>query len=137
MGELESIAHELLTTGVTIDRHPMEIARARLARRGFLRACDLSHLRAGDVVDVAGLVICRQRPPTARGMLFLTLEDETGMVNAAATPQLVEKLGRAITRSPAILVRAKLEREHEAVSLFVLHAVPLDVGAPVWSREFH
>jgi error-prone DNA polymerase len=137
VGELESIALELFTTGVSVDRHPMEIARERLQKRGVRRAADLVRLPAGEVVDVAGLVICRQRPATAKGMLFLTLEDETGMVNAAATPATVERLGHAITRSPAVLVRAKLEREHEAVSLLVLHATPLLVGAPVWSREFH
>ena len=115
----------------------MELARERLNRKGILRACDLVTQPTGRTVDVAGVVICRQRPPTARGMMFLTLEDETGMINAAATPQTVDRYTERLVRSVALVVRAKVERESEAVSLLVQHAFELPFTGPSRSRDFH
>jgi error-prone DNA polymerase len=127
MSAQEVVAQELHTTGVMFACHALELVRPRLARRGILRVSDLGGARAGDVVRVGGLVICRQRPPTAHGMLFLTLEDETGLVNAAATPQTFDRLRRELGRAPALVVRGKVEREGTAVSLLVLEASELGV----------
>jgi error-prone DNA polymerase len=137
MSEADAIAQELQTTGVMLGRHVIELVRGRLERRGVLRVSDLSGVRAGDVVEVGGLVICRQRPPTARGMLFLTLEDETGLVNVAAAPNTFDRLRRELGRAPALVVRGKVEREAGAISLLVLGACELTVGGVlVRSRDY-
>lgn len=135
-GAMEAYAHELLTTGVWIGGHPLALLRPRLARRGVLSVADLDRTRDGDVVDVAGVVVCRQRPPTAKGMLFLTIEDETGLVNVTATPVTADRHTRTLQRSAAVVVRGRVEREAEAIALLALSArdLPLRVGAR--SRDF-
>src|SRR5204862_52183 len=75
-------------SGVTLGRHPMAARRAALARRGVWRATDLAAGADGARVRVAGSVIVRQRPGTAKGFVFLTLEDETGIANVIVTPGL-------------------------------------------------
>jgi error-prone DNA polymerase len=129
LGAEEALALELLTTGVAVARHPLEFARGRLDRRGVLPVAGLASARPGAIVDVAGVVICRQRPPTAKGMLFLTLEDETGLVNVTATPATAERYRSALIRGGAIVVHGKVEREGGATGLLALEARELKVGA--------
>ena len=73
--------------------------------------------RDGEKVAVAGLVICRQRPGTAKGFVFLTLEDETGMVNVVVTPDRFEKDALLISRSPLLLIRGVLQVEETVVNV--------------------
>jgi error-prone DNA polymerase len=68
-------------------------------------------MQDGERVAVAGLVICRQRPGTAKGFVFLTLEDETGMINVVVKPQLFEQQATLISRTPVLLVRGVLQVE--------------------------
>src|SRR5262249_26532759 len=77
----ERMRSDLLGTGVTVGPHPMALYRPGLAARGVARAADVARLPDGRRATVAGAVVCRQRPGTAAGFLFLTLEDETGLVN--------------------------------------------------------
>jgi error-prone DNA polymerase len=91
-------------------------------------------------VAVAGLVIHRQRPPTARGVVFLGLEDETGMLNVICPPQVWERHRRIATTAPALLIHGRLERTGGAVNLLAtalrpLRALPV-AGAAVPSRDF-
>jgi error-prone DNA polymerase len=89
---------------------------------------------------VAGLVTHRQRPPTARGVVFLSLEDETGMVNVICPPQVWERHRRpgmgSAAAAPALLVRGRVERAGGAVSLVAAALRPLRVAAPIASRDF-
>src|SRR4029434_11295775 len=88
-------------TQLTIGRHPMAFRRADLDRLHVTRASDLAAIPNGRWVRVAGCVICRPRPGTASGFLFLSLEDETGIANAIVTPDLFERnriLDRKSTR---------------------------------------
>src|SRR5229473_2964724 len=78
-------------TGLTIGRHPVAYRRAELSELGASRAIDLQQLRDGSAVKVGGWVIVRQRPGTAKGFVFLTMEDETGVANIIITPQLFDK----------------------------------------------
>jgi error-prone DNA polymerase len=84
MTEAERLVADYAGTGLTLGRHPMALRRDELAMRGVLRACDLRTARQGRRVRVAGMVITRQRPGTAKGFVFLTLEDETGVANIIA-----------------------------------------------------
>ena len=87
----ERLSSDLVGTSLTAGPHPVSLYRAHLAHRGVRRACDLPRIGDGDWVRVAGAVICRQRPGTARGFLFLTLEDETGLVNVIVRPDLFHR----------------------------------------------
>jgi error-prone DNA polymerase len=87
----ERITSDITGTGLTVGPHPVSLFREGLRERGVLRAVDLPRLPDGARVRVAGGVICRQRPGTASGFLFLTLEDETGLVNVIVRPDLFER----------------------------------------------
>ncbi len=98
----ERITSDLTGTGITVGPHPVSFFRTRLRERGVLRAVDLARLPDGARVRVAGGVICRQRPGTASGFLFLTLEDETGLVNVIVRPDLFHR-ERAVLVAEAFL----------------------------------
>src|SRR5204862_697064 len=88
MTEAERLVADYAGMGLTAGRHPMALRRDELAMRGILRASDLHTARQGRRVRVAGMVITRQRPGTAKGFVFLTLEDETGIANIIVRPDL-------------------------------------------------
>src|SRR6185295_10406252 len=79
--EGHGIMADYASTGLTLGRHPLALLRARLARQGFATARDLANAPAGRLMRVAGIVTGRQRPGTASGVVFVTLEDETGNTN--------------------------------------------------------
>jgi error-prone DNA polymerase len=122
----------------TYDTHPVAHIRAALTARQVLPAAALKSesARAGARVAVAGLVTHRQRPPTARGVVFLSLEDETGMVNVICPPHVWERHQRMATVAPALLVQGLLERSGGAVNLVADTLRPLRVAAAVPSRDF-
>ncbi len=136
LGQMEAYSQELLTTGVWIDGHPFELIRSRLTKRGVLSVTDLEGRRTGEVVDVAGIVICRQRPGTAKGILFMTLEDETGLINITVMPQTLERYPDLFLRAVAILLRGKIEREGEAVGLLALSVREVPMAMRPASRDF-
>jgi len=111
----ERLASDLASTGLTVGPHPVSLYRVHLHERGVLRAADLAKRADGEWVRVAGAVICRQRPGTAAGFLFLTLEDETGLVNVIVRPDLFHReravlVGRAPSRSTACCRQARASR---------------------------
>jgi len=96
--------------------------------------------RDGDRVAIAGLVICRQRPGTAKGFVFLTLEDETGMINVVVTPKLFEKQALLISTTPLLLIRGVLQIEETVVNVRAdyFRALQAEVGAEfARSHDFH
>src|SRR6266700_6543454 len=125
----------------TYGTHPVAHVRAALGARQVLTAAALKSARDGIDVTVAGLVTHRQRPPTARGVVFISLEDETGMVNVICPPQVWERHQSAATAAPALLVRGRVERTGGAVNLVADALRPLKVaasltGGAVASRDF-
>ena len=104
-------------TGLSPAGHPMRHMRAAFGARGVLRAADLVRHHDGDWVTIAGLVICRQRPATARGFCFVTLEDETGLANVVVTPKLFEANRRLIVRSPLLMVEGVLQEEQGVLNV--------------------
>jgi error-prone DNA polymerase len=104
-------------TGLTIGPHPMSFLRASLATRGVQRARDLLNGRGGRRVRVAGAVLVRQRPGTAKGFVFLSLEDETGIANVIVTPDVFAAYKRVIVDEPYLLVEGVLQNQDGAVSV--------------------
>jgi error-prone DNA polymerase len=124
-------------TGLTIGPHPMAIVRASLAPRGIQRASDLPRGRPGRRVCVAGAVITRQRPGTAKGFVFLSLEDETGIANAIITPDVFAAYKRTIVEAPYLIVEGTLQNQDGAVSVKADRVDALEgVGPEVESHDF-
>ena len=128
-------------TGVSLNGHPMRHLRPLLQPNGIRAARDVQTTgRDGEQVAIAGLVICRQRPGTAKGFVFLSLEDETGILNVVVTPQRFERDALKISTSPLLMVRGTLQVESNVVTLRGRTFTPLDakVGAEhARSHDYH
>jgi len=127
MSAFERVLADYRTTGLSPGAHPISFLREELNRRGVLSAEALREQGAGQRVCVGGLVICRQRPGTARGVMFITLEDETGFANFIVMPDLSEKL-RNVLRSPLLVLEGVVEREGEVVNVLVRGANGIDLA---------
>jgi len=117
MNEAERLVADYAGTGLTVGRHPMALRRDDLATRGVMRAADLRSVRHGRRVRVGGMVITRQRPGTAKGFVFLTLEDETGVANIIVRPDLFARDRLAITEEPFLIVDGVLQNQDGVVSV--------------------
>jgi error-prone DNA polymerase len=104
-------------TGMSPGGHPMHHLRAGLRDEGVITAAELGRYKDGDWVTVGGLVIVRQRPETAKGFCFVTIEDETGLVNVVVTPKLFEANRRIVVRSPLLVVRGVLQEEQGVLNV--------------------
>jgi error-prone DNA polymerase len=138
-GELTEADYRM--TGVSLNGHPMVHLRPLLKPSGVLAAADIAkRARDGERVAVAGLVICRQRPGTAKGFVFLTLEDETGLVNIVITPQRFERQALMISTTPLLLVRGVLQIEQTVVNVRAerFRGLQAELGAEyAKSHDFH
>jgi DNA polymerase III alpha subunit len=136
MNNEERLVADFRGTGLTVGRHPM--AYRRLQLRGVLRACDLQNIKNGRRVRVAGSVIARQRPGTAHGFVFLSLEDETGIANAIITPDLFEKNRLLLIREQFLLIEGTLQNLDHVLSVKANRVLPLQVSsAEIASHDFH
>jgi error-prone DNA polymerase len=117
MTEGERLVADYAGTGLTLGRHPMALRRDELAMRGVLRAGDLRTARQGRRVRVAGMVITRQRPGTAKGFVFLTLEDETGIANIIVRPDLFDRDRLVIVDEPFLIVDGVLQMQDGVTSV--------------------
>jgi error-prone DNA polymerase len=135
MTPAEETLADLWATG-TYGTHPVAHVRPWLAAREVLTASSVSSAAGGAQVTVAGLVTHRQRPSTAHGVVFISLEDETGLVNVICPPHVWERHRRIATAAPALLIRGRVERTGEAVNLVATALRPLRVTAAVPSRDF-
>jgi error-prone DNA polymerase len=125
-------------TGLTIGKHPVAYHRAELSKLGALRAIDLGKMRDGNPVRVGGWVIVRQRPGTAKGFMFLTLEDETGVSNIIITPQLFDQNRLVLVDHPFLLIEGALQNQDNVVSVKARRIRPLSfqiAAAP--AHDFH
>ena len=113
----ERLVADYAGTHLTIGPHPMALRRDEMRMRGALRASDLPHQRDGRRVRVAGAVITRQRPGTAKGFVFLTLEDETGIANVIVRPDLFADQRMAVIHEPFLLVEGKLQNQEGVTSV--------------------
>lgn len=133
----ERLMADYAGTSLTIGPHPMALRRAEFALRGVLRSVDLPHGRHGRRVRVAGAVITRQRPGTAKGFVFLTLEDETGIANVIVRPDLFTEFRHTIIGSPYLLVEGVLQIQEGVTSVKAERVVSLtDAGPEPRSHDF-
>jgi error-prone DNA polymerase len=125
-------------TGLSVGPHPMEFHRARLDEMKVARAADLAGLRHGMWVRVAGAVVVRQRPGTAKGFVFLNLEDETGLVNVIVRPQLFHRYRLALVNEPFLFVEGTLQHQDNVISVRAERLKPLlGKSAAIPSHDFH
>ncbi len=140
MRKVDLVAADYTTTGLCTHGHPMEHLRAALRVRGVLSAEELRSVRSGRRVKVAGVVICRQRPGTAKGVCFITLEDETGFSNFVVYADLFQRYRKTIVRSPVLLIEGIAQNEQDVVNVQArrIEAIEPQAGADVIeSHDFH
>jgi error-prone DNA polymerase len=138
MSEAEEIAADLWATGLSAARHPTELVREELAARGIVTAERLKELPDRTVVDIAGVVTHRQQPSTANGVVFVNLEDETGLVNVICTPDVWKRFRKVARTAPALEVRGLLERHQGVVNVLArrITSLPLSLHDLLRSRDF-
>jgi error-prone DNA polymerase len=138
----ESLQADYAGTGLSLAPHPMTLERAGLHALGVRRAADLAAARSGATVRVAGAVVVRQRPGTAKGVVFLNLEDETGLINIIVWPDLYRRCRREIA-APYLYVEGRLQREDGVTSVLARAVRPLrdvlahDPARGPSSHDFH
>lgn len=138
MTEPERIRADFYGTSLTIGSHPMRLYRKEMTKRGVLSASSLKRAKHGQTVRVAGCVICRQRPGTAKGFLFLSLEDETGIANAIVEPDLFDAHREILVKAPYLMVEGILQNQQGAISIKLRHAEGMNFAATSTpSHDFH
>ena len=137
MTDTERLHADYAGTGLTIGPHPMALCRQDLALRGVLRASDLPQARDGRRVRVAGMVITRQRPGTAKGFVFLTLEDETGISNVIVRPDLYDRERMTVVGQPFLIVDGILQHQDGVRSVRAERVEGLEGGASVDAHDFY
>ena len=137
MDALERLRADYKGMRLTTGPHPMSLVRAQLP--GVWRAGDLPAARHGQIVRVAGSVICRQRPGTAKGFVFISLEDETGVSNAIVTPKLFERLRLVITQEPFLEIEGPVQNTDNVIVIKARRIARMsqDKLAAGVSHDFH
>jgi error-prone DNA polymerase len=125
MSVSERVDADFRGTGLTIGKHPVAYHREELNKLDALRAIDIRKLRDGSFVRVAGWVIVRQRPGTAKGFMFLSLEDETGVSNIIVTPRLFDRYRLELVEHPFLLIEGALQNQDNVISVKAKHIQPL------------
>jgi error-prone DNA polymerase len=139
-GEGEDVTADYRSLGFTLGRHPLALLRPRLRRMRLASAAELAALPDGRPGRAAGIVTCRQRPATASGVVFVTLEDETGFVNVVVWNRLVESQRRELLGSRLLAVYGVVQREGAVVHLVAHRLVDhsrLLGSLATSSRDFH
>jgi error-prone DNA polymerase len=134
----ERLVADYAGTGLTVDKHPMHHRRPELRRQGVLSAQELRSCKDREFVRMAGCVIARQRPGTAKGFIFLSMEDETGIANVIVTPDLYERQRLTVTHSKFILAEGSLQNQDGVIHVKALRLQSLsDQMLEVHSHDFH
>jgi error-prone DNA polymerase len=134
----ERLVADYAGTGLTVDKHPMFYRRPELRSRGIRSAEELRHCRDGEFVRTAGCVIARQRPGTAKGFIFISMEDETGIANVIVTPDIYDQNRALVTRSRFLLVEGLLQNQDSVIHVKATRLVKLsDRALEVKSHDFH
>ncbi|MBL8936774.1 MAG: error-prone DNA polymerase [Archangium sp.] len=125
MNATERVATDFDTVGLSLESHPVGLMRKQLQKAGALTAEQLQKVPSGKTVRLGGLVIVRQRPPTAKGFCFMSVEDETGLANLVIEPKRFEQYRKEITGTALVLAAGRVERSGKVVNLKVDHLEPL------------
>jgi error-prone DNA polymerase len=134
----ERLVADYAGTGLTVDEHPMFYRRPELRSQGIRSAKELRYCRDGEFVRTAGCVIARQRPGTAKGFIFLSMEDETGISNVIITPDLYDRDRLVVTRSRFLLVEGALQNQDNVIHVKATRLTVLsDRALEMRSHDFH
>ncbi len=142
----EEVVSDYQTQRLSLKAHPLAFLRADLADRGFIRAADLRQRKYRSSVQVAGVVLIRQRPGSAKGVCFITLEDESGVVNLVVWPDVMERQRKVIMGARLIEVKGRVEYDDEVIHVIAqqltdatpsLRALSDDLLAPAVDRADH
>jgi error-prone DNA polymerase len=139
MTEGQCITADFNTSGLSIGKHPMAFHRERMRQMGILDAATAKAQRDGAGVKVAGCVITRQRPGTAKGFVFLSVEDETGIVNVIVNPDLFDRCRQICTTSPYLLIKGTLQSITGVISVKAgsIEHLTFQNSAVLESHDFH
>ena len=134
----ERLVADYAGTGLTVGKHPMAYRRAELRSANILSAEELKRRKHGEFVRAAGCVIARQRPGTAKGFIFISMEDETGIANVIVTPDLYERDRLVVTRSRFLLVEGPLQNQDNVIHVKATRLTALaDAALELRSHDFH
>lgn len=134
----ERLVADYAGTGLTTGRHPMSHRRSELRQLGIRSAKELKECRNGEFIRTAGCVIARQRPGTAKGFIFISMEDETGIANVIVTPDLYDRDRLVVTRSKFLLVEGFLQNQDRVVHVKAIRLITLsDNALETRSHDFH
>jgi error-prone DNA polymerase len=142
----EEVVADYQTLRLSLKAHPLAFLRASLADRGFIRAADLRTRKYRSAVQVAGVVLIRQRPGSAKGVCFITLEDESGVINLVIWPDVMERQRKVIMGARLIEVKGRVEYDDEVIHVIAthltdttpsLHALSDDLLSPAVDRADH
>jgi len=138
MNQEERLVADFRGTGMTVGPHPMAYHRRRMNAMGIHKASDLSRIPDGQYLRIGGCVICRQRPGTAKGFVFLSIEDETGVANAIVTPDLFQKNRLLLSSAQFLMVEGILQNQDNVISVKAERVLPLSVTrAETSSHDFY
>ena len=138
MNSEERLVADFRGTGMTVGPHPMAYHRARMQAMGIHKAGDLSHIPDGQHLRIGGCVICRQRPGTAKGFVFLSIEDETGVANAIVMPDLFQKNRLLLSSAQFLMVEGILQNQDNVISVKAERVLPLSITrAETSSHDFY
>ena len=133
----EVVLLDYLATGICTHGHPMAAVRDRLHAAGVIDSRALRDLRGGEWITVAGLVVIRQRPATAKGTVFLLMEDEAGFINVIVNKPLVERYREIVSHAPFVIVEGRFERQERVINVVGKRFRTLDAkGLAFRSRDF-
>ena len=134
----ERVNADFRGTGLTVGKHPLAYRREELNKLGVTRAIDLREIRNGVWVRVAGWVIVRQRPGTAKGFVFLTMEDETGVSNVIVTPNVYDHNRSVLVDEPLLLIDGVLQNQDVVIHVKAGRIRPLSYAMTAGgSHDFH
>jgi len=138
MNTEERLVADYAGTGLTVGKHPMHYRRQELQSSNVLSAVELRRCRDGEFVKAAGCVIARQRPGTAKGFIFLSMEDETGIANVIVTPDLYERERLTVVRSKFLLAEGILQNQDGVIHVKATRLTALvDSAMELRSHDFH
>jgi error-prone DNA polymerase len=134
----ERLVADFHGTGLTVGPHPMQYRREEMRKMGIYRAADLAKVPNGRRLRVGGCVIARQRPGTAKGMMFMSLEDETGIANAIVAPDLLQKNRVLLISERFLMIEGILQNQDNVIHIRAEKVSPLSVTqAETISHDFH
>jgi error-prone DNA polymerase len=138
MTETDRLNSDFRRTHLTIGKHPMAFHREKMNALGVTPASQLKFVRNGRMVRIAGCIICRQRPGTAKGLLFLSIEDETGVSNAVVMPDVFDRERKTILNNSYLVIDGEMQNVDNVYTVRAAHFEPLDVAEEaVPSHDFH